>query len=202
MAGHVGSGQHRSEDDATHLMQISWVMNANPAPKHCSGVAVGKFLLPSSSDSPQMSTISIQTWRDLLIPNQSPVIGLSSIGRRSDGRQRSNTSAFAPQVWDPTRLPSVIRLLHGLPSMMHGHLNQLLDTHLSSEAAGTQFTTFDETFTPRNELARLRTRCNPKLEFNYESGVGVIADCVSEMVRHVYYALLGTNPEFEGQSNN
>jgi hypothetical protein len=145
-----------------------------------------------------MSGVPIHTWRELLLPNgQDTTIYLSKID--TTGECSTNPSAFIPHEWGPNRHPSGIRLVNGLPSMMHGHLDQILDNHFSSEAAGTQFTAFDATFTPRSELAQLRIRCKRKLEFNYENGVGVIAERVSDMVRQVYYALTGTSLEFDGQ---
>ena len=79
---------------------------------------------------------------------------------------------------------------------MRDHLHQILDAHFSSEAAGTQFTAFGEAFTPRNELAQLRIRCRRNLPFNYESGAGVLAEHVAQLVNQIYYALTGTNLDF------
>jgi hypothetical protein len=77
------------EDDGVYP-----IINANPATKKntVQVVAVDKLLLPTSSDTPQMSTISIQIWRDLLIPNQS----LSTCQASAEEEMANNTSTPLP----------------------------------------------------------------------------------------------------------
>lgn len=55
------------------------------------------------------------------------------------------------------------------------------------------------TLTPQDELGYIRLKCERDLEFDYEPGAGVIAEHVSEMVKHVYFALTGQNVAFNAQ---
>jgi len=84
-----------------------------------------------------MSSVTIDTWRDLLLPNDQDTRVFLLQVENTEG-QHVQTSTFAPhwQVADPERLPPSAHLFEEFPSKIRDHLGVILNQEQVSPTAG------------------------------------------------------------------
>ena len=145
-----------------------------------------------------MSNATIQTWRDLLLPNdQDTRISLRQFDNTEGGQVQ--TSTFAPQAGNPGRFPSHAYLFEEFPSRIWHHLGVITNQHYSDRVAGTSFINHrGRNVTPAGVLERLQDLCDYCFfEYRYEQGSVIIARHLSDVVNDIFKALTGSEPRFK-----
>ena len=148
-----------------------------------------------------MSSITIQTWRDLLLPNdQDTHVFLPQVPQvdNTEG-QHVQISTFAPQVADPgERLPLSEHLFEEFPSRIWDHLCVILNQSCSGQATGTSFTNRrGRSVTPAGLLGRLQDQFDECLfQHHYETGSVDIMKHLSSTVSGIFKALTETKAAY------
>jgi hypothetical protein len=145
-----------------------------------------------------MSNATIQTWRDLLFPDdQDTRISLLRFNNTEGGQVQ--TSTFAPQAGNPGRFPSYAYLFRDFPSRIRHHLGVIINQHYSYRVAGTSFINHrGRNVTPAGVLERLQDLCDRCLFRNqYDQGSVIIARHLSDVVSDIFKALTESEPRFD-----
>jgi len=139
-----------------------------------------------------MSDVTINTWRDLLFPNdQDARVSLLRIDRTRGQDSTAKTSSLSNPGIVPNQLPSNAYVVPNLPERMSEHLEILLDRHYSVQAATTSFTEgYSESLTPKGVFQSLqRNARNVNFRLNYEPGSSSIGPYLFSLVQIIYQAL-------------
>ena len=145
-----------------------------------------------------MSNATIQTWRDLLFPNdQDTCISLLRFDNTEGGKVQ--TSTFAPQAGNPEQFPSYAYLFRDFPSRIRHHLDVIINQYYSNRVGGTSFINHrGRNVTPAGVLERLQDRCDRCLfRYHYEQGSVIIALHLSDVVSDIFKALTESEPTFD-----